>query len=81
MNAPYPPYLIQADDKIYPYNDETLAAIHVVENTRMGLPPDTIWKLEPDGLGFRYSICDPVEFVDQVKAVEVPVRTIEGIAA
>lgn len=80
MNAPYPPYLIQADDKIYPYNDETLAAIHVVENTRMGLPPDTVWKLEPDGFGFHYSAVDAAEFV-KPEPVEMPVQTIEGIAA
>lgn len=79
MNPPYPPYLIEADGHFYPYNDETLARIHVIENTRMHMPPDAVYRLEPDGFGFRYSEIDAIQFV-KPEPVEIPVQTIELVA-
>lgn len=77
----YAPIIIMADNRLYPYRDETLARIAVVENTRAGLPPDAVYRLErdPDSCGFRYSEIDAVQFV-KPEPVEVPVQTIELVA-
>lgn len=61
----YAPIIIMADNRLYPYRDETLAKIAVVENTRAGLPPDAVYRLErdPDSYGYRYSEVSPEDFL------------------
>lgn len=82
MYNPYAPIVIMADGKLYPYNDETLAKIAVVENTRAGLPPDAVYRLErdPNSCRFRYSEIDAVQFV-KPEPVEIPVTELETLVA
>lgn len=81
MNAPYPPILIQADGKFYPFHNETLARIVVIENTRNYLPLDAVYRLEPDPdfYGYRYSEIDAVEFVRPAE-VETPTQELTLVA-
>lgn len=80
MNA-YAPILIAADGKLYPYWDEVLARIAVIQNTRDGLPPDAVYKLEPDpsSYGYRYSEIDAVEFV--APKSETPTQELTTLVA
>lgn len=79
MNTPYPPILIQADGKFYPFNDETMARIVVIENTRNHLPLDAVYRLQPDGYGYSYSEIDAADFV-KPEPVETPTQELTLVA-
>lgn len=74
----YATILIMAENRLYPYRDETLAKIAVVENTRNHLPPDAVYRLEldPGSYGYRYSEVDAVDFVKPEPA-ETPIQETE----
>lgn len=79
MNAPYPPVIIESEGKLYPYLDETLAKIAIIENNRMGFPASAVWKLEADGYGYAYRTVDAIEFVKPVE-VETPTQELTLVA-
>lgn len=78
MNAPYAQYILVSDGHMYPYADVVQFKIAVVENTHRGFPPDAIYRLEPDGFGFRYNEIDVDELL---KPVETPITEIESLVA
>lgn len=73
----YPTWIIEAEGKLYPYFDEVLMRISIIENTRAGLVLDGVYRLQSDGFGFAYAPYD----IDAVLKPQMPVQEIEGVTA
>lgn len=56
-----PSYLLQVQDKFYPWSNRTLMLIAIAENRRNGLEPQGLFKLVADGLGYAYTATTEAE--------------------
>lgn len=61
------PYLLQAQDRFYPYSNLKLMLICIAENRREGLAPQGVFKLVPEGLGYAYAETTEEELRAEVK--------------
>lgn len=70
-------YLVQFENRLYCYEREDLLKIAIFENSRIGLPPDGIWKLEAVGFGYEYA---EVSVDDLLTPKEIPIQSIPMVA-
>lgn len=54
-------YLLQANDKFYPYTRRDLLLISIAENRREGFEPQGLFRLEREGFGDVYVSCTEQE--------------------
>ena len=70
-------YLVQYENRLYCYEREDLLKISIIENSRIGLPPDGIWKLEAVGFGYEYA---ELNVDDLLTPKEIPVQQLSSVA-
>ena len=74
----YAQFLLEFEQKMYPYERLDLLKISIFENRREGILPDRLFKLVPEDFGYSYCLMD----VDEILGlpVEKPVQQLGQVA-